>query len=390
VEPAAPAPQIAAIMTTPRRRPLLAALAPLALASLALAACGDGPAAPVGSTVLRFAECRAPEAYWPTGGWRENCPTAMGVDSAKLRAAFVRAERELGNTLALLVVKGGYVVGEQYHHGVRENTRFDVRSMTKSVVATIAGAAMQQGELASLDARLQPLFPQYFRAQDDPRKQLITLGHVLSMSAGFDPDGQPAQPGTAVSYALTRPMRNDPGTVFFYDEYAFHTGAVALSLTLERDLLDYANQHLFGPMGFTLPSSAWATDAGGFTTGASGLTIGARELAKLGLLHARGGQWEGRRLLPAAWVDSVSAIHVRPAGATELQGYGYGWWVTSLRGYHAFYASGYGGQTLIVIPELDLVTVVTTDPRADQSRVRDYLQLVPDYVLPAVLPKAEN
>ena len=385
VEPVTPVPHIVAVMKTLR---LLAALA--ALAPLALAACHDGPAAPVGNTVLRFAACTAPEAYWPTGGWRENCPPALGVDSAKLRLAFEHAERDLPNTLSLLVVKGGYVVGEQYYHGVRQNTRFDVRSMTKSVVASLAGVAMQRGELPSLDARLQPIFPQYFRTQDDPRKQHITLGHVLSMSAGFDPDGQPTQPGSVVSIALTRPMRNDPGTVFYYDEYAYHTGAVALSLTLQRDLLDYANERLFGPMGFTLPSSAWATDAGGFTTGASGLTIGARELARLGLLYARDGQWEGRRLLAAGWVDSASTIHVRPEGATEFQGYGYGWWVTSLRGHHTFYASGYGGQTLIVVPELDLVTVVTTDPRADQSAVRSYLQLVPDWVLPAVLPKAEN
>ena len=384
--PVRPAPQIAPVTTTPPPR---AAAAIALLLTLALAACGDGPAAPVGSTVLRFAECAPVESYYPTAAFRENCPAAVGLDSAVLRAAFQHVERDLPNAYSLLVVKDGYLVGEQYYNGARADTRFDVRSIAKSVTLSVVGAALERGDLASLDLTLRSVFPDFFRPTDDPRKLRLTLSHVFSMSAGFDPNGRAAQTTTTIASALTRPMRNDPGTVFYYDELAFHAGAAAVTETLRRDFLDYGNEYLFGPLGFQVEGRDWGTDGLGYTLGTTGLQMTARNLAKIGLLHARGGRWEGRQLLAEHWVDSVGAIHVGgdPFGAGA--GYGYGWWIVPLRGYSAIYAEGHGGQWVAVVPDLDLVAVLTANPDVPAGQNVDaYFQVMSRYVMPAVLPKA--
>jgi CubicO group peptidase (beta-lactamase class C family) len=128
-------------------------------------------------------------------------------------------------------------------------------------------------------------------------------------------------------------------------------------------------------------ATSWTTPT---SASAGGLTIGARDLAKIGLLYARDGVWDGARVLAEHWVDSASTIRSRPEGWSEHQGYGYGWWVTTLSGHHTFYALGYGGQSVVVVPDLDLVTVLTANPNVPQQDFAGYIQVMPDWVLPAV------
>ena len=124
-------------------------------------------------------------------------------------------------------------------------------------------------------------------------------------------------------------------------------------LTLEA----YAKTDLFGPLGIT--DYGWQSDPQGITTGNSGLILRPRDMAKLGYLYLHNGQWNGKQIVPAEWVQASTTRHMETKGlmnAAEDDGYGYYWWIDSFGGYSAH---GFGGQYIFVLPKLDMVVVFT-------------------------------
>ena len=117
------------------------------------------------------------------------------------------------------------------------------------------------------------------------------------------------------------------------------------------------------------------------------MKLTARDLAKLGYLYLKGGVWEGRQVVPAGYVRASTETHVPTGGASgPFTGYGYQWWTTTEQGHHAFAAIGVGGQLIEVLPDLDLVVVMTSavstieDVRMGNTSQR----MVGDVVVPAV------
>jgi CubicO group peptidase (beta-lactamase class C family) len=136
---------------------------------------------------------------------------------------------------------------------------------------------------------------------------------------------------------------------------------------------DFADQYLFQPLGIS--NIQWDTDAAGILIGGWGLQITPRDMAKLGYLYLREGQWDGQQIVSAEWVKNATRKHTETGG--DL-GYGYQWWThPALEGYTA---TGRYGQTIFVIPKADLV-VVTTAEGTDHD---DIFRLIEQYILPAV------
>lgn len=375
-------PFVAAIHTARRAT---RALAFAALAAL-LAACGDDPAGPAAPAV-RFADCVAVTAYSPTSGWRATCPPAAHVDSALLRAAYVQAPHALPSVLSLLIVRHGWIVGENYYNGARATSAFEMRSVTKSVTSALTGAAIQQGVLDSAGHKLSDLLPDYFPASTDPRKFDITLRHLLSMEAGWSPDAPLPNVNPYVAALIGRDLATAPGTAWNYDDGTYHILAAALDRATGRNLFGFATDHLFTPLGVTVDAWNWIVDEQGIPVGSGGLALTARDMAKLGELYLRDGVWDGQRILPAGWVDSS---WVARASGTETvpTTYGYGWWGHT-EGSHAYhYALGFGGQFIVVVPDLDLVVVLTANPYTPDSAPVDHFRaLLRDQILPAILPE---
>ena len=244
---------------------------------------------------------------------------------------------------SVLVLKHGRIVRESYYNGLKRTDRVPVFSVTKSVTSALVGIALADGRIRSVDEKLTDFFP-----GADPR---IRLRNLLSMTAGY---GRQLNFGDTDSASLaSRPLVNAPGTTFNYDSGSSDLLAAILARATGMSILDYAQTHLFAPMG--IGDVRWPG-----AHGASGLLLSPRELLAFGRLYLERGTWKGQQLVPARWVQTSTRPHVRIArerGVTD--GYGYNWWVQTERK-PFFAAHGYLGQALVVFPRLDEVVVVTS------------------------------
>lgn len=155
---------------------------------------------------------------------------------------------------------------------------------------------------------------------------------------------------------------------------------VALEAAIEKRAIDYGYEKLFGPLG--MESVIWRTDPQGNVDGGNGIAMTARDAARFGQLFLQKGKWQDEQLIPEQWVEESTAVqNSGPGGRTGE--YGYQWWVRPFgRGqYKTFYAFGAYGQFIFVVPQLQLVTVITSNTRSDSYAPIPYFT---DYILEAV------
>ena len=245
-----------------------------------------------------------------------------------------------------------------------EATLRDLQSVTKSVLSLAVGAALGQGLLRSVDQPLSELLPAALAAEAAG----LSLRHLLTMSAGFDPGARLATANADDPALLLRRARAaPPGTRFDYDNPSANLLSIVLQAATGRPSADYARQQLFGPLG--IDASAWAAGPQGHSLGFSGLKLRTRDMAMLGRLALRRGGWQGMALLPEAY--ATASTRVQNAGGPPVGlSYGYLWWVVPAEPEtRTFLASGYGGQLLWVHRPLQLVIAVTSEvSAASQAR----------------------
>jgi CubicO group peptidase (beta-lactamase class C family) len=141
---------------------------------------------------------------------------------------------------------------------------------------------------------------------------------------------------------------------------------------------EFGNKFLFQPLGIPLPT--WVTDPQGNNVGGDGLWLKPRDMAKLGYLYLNQGFWDGQQLVPAEWVRVSTQKHTRADILND--DYGYLWWVTTVEGHAAYYAAGFGGQFIYVVPDFDLVVVMTGN--ADLPEFPQHLDIVRLFLVPAI------
>ena len=302
---------------------------------------------------------------WPTAGWATSTPEAQGVSSDALAEL---VDFGAANAMdSLLVVRHGRIVVDAYYAPFRPGMRHLVNSVTKAVVGTLAGVAVQRGDLASIDEPVLESFRWRSVAESDGAKRSLTIAHLLDMTSGlaWNEPLTAAPPETMlqmersadwVGFVLDRPMAQPPGTIFNYDSGDWHLVSAILTRKTGVDMLDYARRTLFGPLGIT--DASWRADPQGIRTGGFGLSLQPRDMAKIGYLYLHHGEWAGQRILPAAWVDRVfhASVDMR-LGTTPRFAYASGWWTVPER--HAYLAVGFLRQLIIVLPDADMVAVVT-------------------------------
>lgn len=280
------------------------------------------------------------------------------------------------------------VAGERRYARGDPTSRGDVHSVTKSVLATLIGIAVDHGQIAGLDRTLPELLPTYAAVIPDPLRR-ATLRQVLTMTAGVPDDGardrSPMAPGDdGVRYALTLGPQHPPGAGFVYSTTNSHVLSAVLTQATGVVPLEYARRELFEPLGID-PAPGWETDPQGRQLGGTGLVLNAEEMLALGRLYLAGGVRDGRRLVSAAWVADATTPHVPTGG--PVFGYGYQWWTTTAGGHRAFAAQGFGGQLVEVVPDLQLVVVVRSDVLDNPGAPpEDYVGMVDTIVAPAVDP----
>jgi CubicO group peptidase (beta-lactamase class C family) len=360
----------------------MSGLSPVRIArvGLALLAAAGGAGAPPGLSQ----QAPAPDSSFV------GPPLPPLFDPAGLDGMLEEAERIPGLT-SLLVLRRDSLVVERYWRGMRPDRAVNVKSVSKTLLSPMVGIALRDGLLASLDTPLAALLPDYYerlRASDDwdPRKDDITVRDLLTMRTGLESTSF-GNYGAWVSSAdwawdqLRRPLVCDPGDCHAYSTGTTHLLSVILERASGRSLRRYMLDELLGPMG--IPLGEWDRDPQGRYLGGNNMPLRPRDLLGLGRLYVDRGRWEGRQLVPADWIEQAW----RPRGRSPWngQGFGYLWWTDEWGGERAYFAWGYGGQYLVVVPRLDLVFVATSAldgrTRGNSRRLRRFFDahLVPAF-----------
>ncbi len=303
------------------------------------------------------------------------------------------ARGQYEDVTSVVVLKGGELLLEEYFNGADRTTLHDTRSVGKSFAGTVAGIALQEGHLQSVDQPLSDFYQLKDFAKPDPAKANTTLRQLLTMTAGFaGNDSDSESPGWEenmyptkdwVRFALDLPARADTSWSYFT------AGVVLLGDILHRSvpggLETYAAEKLFTPLGIS--DQRWQRTPTGVGNTAGGLAMSALSLATYGQLYLDG----GRDIIPAEWVQtSLSPLVARKDNKDGH--YGYLFWHDEVevggKTYTTAYASGNGGNKVMVVPELELVIVITATAYGKPYAHRQAEEMVANYLVPAVLGTA--
>ncbi len=308
----------------------------------------------------------------------------------------------------MIVVADDHTVVEAYYDATAEDYR-SVFSVTKSVVSTLVGIAVDEGLLA-LGQTLAELLPAYAETMT-PDVARTTLEQLLTMTGGFpDTSSAPsigegaAPPPDWVAYDLQSAIR-PPGQGFAYSDFGVDLVAAILAEATGRSVLEYARDRMFTPLGvdtepaaepLAVPSNieayeaagfAWPVDPQGIHIGSSFLKLRPRDMANFGSLYLHEGRWDGQQVVSQAWVREATTDQVPARGPAPS--YGYLWWVGQEADDAAAYlAWGYGGQLIEIVPDRNLVVVIATavdlrDP-VETVSPSPLTQLVDIVIAPAV------
>ncbi len=312
--------------------------------------------------------------YWPTAGWSMAEPAEHGVDPFVLDDVDARATTEVPALSALLAVRHGYLVFERYYGGLDAETPINTRSVTKSVTSTLAGAARRQGLIVGIEARTGDLIPSRIPRGADPLVEEITLWQWLTMTSALQWDASTdwrnllAAPDW-VAMTLGLPVVGIPRETFVYNTGGSHVLGVIVAEAAGMPLEAYAQEVLFDPLGIT--PGDWMRSPQGEVGAGSGLEMTPRDMLKLGYLYLRDGEWEGKPIIVPEYARAATTWQSAGDATGGWAAYGYQWWVTATNaGYPAYFALGYGGQHIFVVPALDLVVVAAIERLLEPGELR--------------------
>jgi CubicO group peptidase (beta-lactamase class C family) len=292
---------------------------------------------------------------------------ATAFDQTRRQAAdFHRIEsaaEALDRLHALVVAENGEIVYERAFAGPGLDRPANIKSLSKTVLAALVGAAIEQELLQGPDQPLMELLGPMMPGNADPQVSEITVGHLLSLRAGLErTSGENYGAWVAspnwVEYALTRPFVDEPGGRMLYSTGSSHLLSAALTQASGETTLELARRLLGRPLDIAIPS--WPRDPQGIYFGGNDMRLSPRALVQIGELYRQDGVLNGTRVLPEGWTEASWTARGRSPWTGD--GYGYGWFVTAIAGEQVYYGRGYGGQALFVVPARELTVAITSDP----------------------------
>ncbi|MBN2352910.1 MAG: serine hydrolase [Spirochaetales bacterium] len=315
----------------------------------------------------------------PRDDWPLSTPAAEGLDPLTVARLYFNAAK-LETLYGVVVVKNGTLVAEKYFNKGSIDQLSGRMSATKSVTSAVVGIALEQGKLSGLDQKMMEFFPENLDKITDPRKKEITIRQLLQMRSGFPWEEHYPEifdrlfmhdDWSWLPHVVDVPLVADPGTAFGYSNLSSHLLAIIAARACGTDIMPYAQKYIFDPIGAEI--GAWTKDPYGYRWGHFEIYITARDMAKFGLLYFNGGSWNGKQVLPAAWVrDSLKryseGINFTGWLGSELGryfrdlGYGYQWWSARVGDHRFDFAWGHGGQLIVLLRDLDMIVVTTADP----------------------------
>jgi CubicO group peptidase (beta-lactamase class C family) len=310
-------------------------------------------------------------------------PEAQGMDSGALLKMGAAIPKDLPQIRNVVVVRHGSIVFERYYRATTPYSFNEICSDTKSITGALVGIALKQGYLKNADQKIMDFFPDYASPSLDPQTADIRIRHLVTMTSGFDWDdtlmeARVTRSSDWVKATLATRLSDKPGNQFNYNTPAVNILSAIVNRAAHTSRSQFADRELFGPLG--IYRRIWYADPQGNNYGGAYLLLRARDMAKFGQLYLDGGAWKGGAIIAPEWVEDSTKAH-SAGGSPHGEKYGQLFWVTSAQSHSAFFAGGYGGQFIYVVPDLDLVVAITstTDMHRESGR-----SIVPLYIIPAI------
>jgi CubicO group peptidase (beta-lactamase class C family) len=295
----------------------------------------------------------------------------------------------------VLIVRNNTLVFEEYFGAATINSVSHMQSATKSIVAAIFGIAQGNGFVASIDDSPFDYLPEY-QHLNGPQKADISIRHVLSMTPGLEwnenstPTFGIANDNIAayssnnyIRYVLQKDVVTTPGSTWNYNSGCPMILAGIVKNQTGMHIDEYAEQALFGPLDINTLS--WEYQSDGLPLATGGLWLRGRDSAKIAQLYLDDGMWQGAQIIPQQWIENSMSVHAAIEPGID---YGYLWWTRDFAGYRLWFASGYGGQLIITVPEEEVAIIINAEytRSADETGRRQSIiwELLADHVFPAI------
>ncbi|MEM1295407.1 MAG: serine hydrolase [Verrucomicrobiota bacterium] len=291
---------------------------------------------------------------------------------------------------AVLLLKNGETLFEEYFNGYDEERLHDFASVTKSITSLLVGAAIHRGEITDVDAPILPFYAKTkYSDQWKGEKRTLTFRHLLTMQHGLACDDY-NDPGMRrfnswleeedpIQAALDIPSDRNPGEVSIYCTASTQLLRLPLEKATGKTIEEFADNVLFGPLGIS--KVAWQKNQQGNAATGYGIEMRPRDVAKIGKMIENRGVWEGKRIVSENWLEQSFQRHGSLLGID----YGYLWYGERYefesRSIQSHLAMGHGGQFLILFPGLDAIVVIAA---SDYDFEIDFYSLVRTKILPVL------
>jgi CubicO group peptidase (beta-lactamase class C family) len=289
------------------------------------------------------------------------------------------------NLRTLIVAQHGVPVLERVFRGPGLDAAANIKSASKSVLATLVGIGLARGAIEGLDQPIGAILARDIPREADPRVRDITIRQLLAMRAGLERTsgqnyGRWVSSGDWLRFALSRPMEDQPGGRMIYSTGTTHILGAVLARATGRNLHVLAREWLGAPLGIAIPD--WMRAPEGLHFGGNEMLVSPRGLLAFAECWRNEGRHAGRQVVPPAFREAAWTPQARSEWSGQL--YGLGWWIAEARGQAVFFAWGYGGQMAYVVPGLGLSVVMTANPEV--PRVRGQVQEMHALLVEGILP----
>jgi CubicO group peptidase (beta-lactamase class C family) len=306
-------------------------------------------------------------------------PAAEGVSGRGIASFLDALEARRLQLHSFMLLRRGHVVAEGWWRPYRPHLPHPLFSLSKSFTSTAVGLAIHEGRL-SLDDPVTSLFPDDLPATVGPNLAAMRVRHLLSMATGHEQDtlGRMRAGPSWIRAFLALEVEHRPGSKFVYNNGATYMLSAIVQRLTGQTLLAYLQPRLLQPLG--IRDATWGASPEGVHFGAFGLSLQTEDIACFGQLLLQEGRWDGRPLVPAAWIREATSTQVDNAGAANpdwAQGYGFQFWRCR---HGAFRGDGAHGQFCVVMPAAEAV-LATTGGTDDMQGVLD---CVWEHLLPAL------
>lgn len=339
-----------------------------------------------------------------TYSWDTTTPQDQNMDSTKLAVISDYIFGEQLNIDSILITRNGFIVAENYYENylVKEDKNYssysnprvingtqkhDLQSATKTIVAILIGIAIDKGYIDNVSQTFFEFFPERWNSAYDAKKREITIEHLLRHESGllgtfsgtqFEPYGD-----DLLDRSISRPLWSDPGAPFInmWDQYSSE-GPTLLNGIIEKtsgyNTTAFAQEFLFGPLGISAENYYWV-NYGGIYPGGWGLYMNPIDMAKIGYLFINNGIWNGTQIVSSEYIDAMKVDYPGDPGEIDNRHHGYLTWINA--GNPTFwYASGAYGQKIIMIPEYNIVVVITATEETDSESF-----IIRNFIIPSLL-----